>query len=832
MPPPWRATLTGCIIRCVTDDLPTGTVTFLFTDVEGSTKLLHELGAEGYAEELAEHRRVIREACAAEGGVEVDTQGDAFFFAFPTAPGALAAASALTDSLRGPIRVRVGIHTGTPMLADGGYVGGDVHRAARIAAAGHGGQVLVSASTAQLAETELVDLGEHRLKDLSAAEHIFQLGDDDFPALKSLYRTNLPIPATPFLGRERELAEVADLLAATRLLTLTGPGGTGKTRLALQAVATAGDAFPDGVFWVPLAPLRDPSLVLPTASRAIGAKNGLDEHVADKRLIMLFDNFEHVAEAAPALSDLLTKCPNLELVVTSREALHLAAEQEYSVPPLVHEEGVGFFLARARAVRHEFEPDDAVSEICRRLDDLPLALELAAARVKALTSTQILERLEHRLPLLTGGSRDLPERQRTLRATIEWSYELLSDAEQRLFTRLAVFRGGCTLEAAEKVCDADLDTLHSLVDKSLVRFSNERYWMLETIREFATETFGTMLNADEIAGLHAEYFHDLAMAAGSELESTDQAAWVDRLDGEYDNLRAALDRSLEAGPPELGLRIAVSLRRFWEVRGYFREGLRYLTKLTAVEQPDELRALALRGIASFAFALSDIDAAERAAKERRALSIALGDAEGHARAVQNLGVVAEARGDLDRARELYEESLAVGRELIGQIGVPLNQLGMIAWKQGRLVDAEALFEEALAEYEEQHDLVQIGWVSHNLAAVRLYLNRRADALPPLRRAIDIYERLRSVPGLAEAFNVTACASSDRRKAALLLGKADSLYEEVGGWQAGAFLGPRDMAVQLATDALGQEEFDDARAAGQAVSLDDAIALAHEVLDEE
>jgi class 3 adenylate cyclase len=252
-------------------ELPTGTVTFLFTDVEGSTRLLHELGAEGYASVLAEHRRVVREACAAEGGVEVDTQGDAFFFAFPTAPGAIAAAGAMTEALaQGPIQVRIGLHTGTPLLDEEGYVGGDVHRAARIAAAAHGGQVLVSAATAQLVDVELADLGEHRLKDLSAPERIFQLGEAEFPPLKSLYLTNLPVPATPFLGRERELAEVAGLLADTRLLTLTGPGGTGKTRLALQAAAAAADAFPDGVYWVPLAPLRDPELVLATASQSIG----------------------------------------------------------------------------------------------------------------------------------------------------------------------------------------------------------------------------------------------------------------------------------------------------------------------------------------------------------------------------------------------------------------------------------------------------------------------------------------------------------------------------------------------------------------------------------
>ena len=253
-------------------DLPSGTVTFLFTDVEGSTRLLHELGATAYAEALAEHRWLIRDACAAAGGVEVDTQGDAFFFAFPTAPGTLSAAAAFTETLAsGPIRVRVGVHTGTPLLAEEGYVGSDVHRAARIATAGHGGQVLVSASTASLVEIELRDLGEHRLKDLSAPERVYQLGDGEFPALKSLYRTNLPVPATPFLGREGELAEVVELLTGdgTRLLTLTGPGGTGKTRLALQAAAEASESFPDGVYWVPLAPLRDPELVLPSLARTL-----------------------------------------------------------------------------------------------------------------------------------------------------------------------------------------------------------------------------------------------------------------------------------------------------------------------------------------------------------------------------------------------------------------------------------------------------------------------------------------------------------------------------------------------------------------------------------
>jgi len=324
-------------------DLPSGTVTFLFTDVEGSTKLLHSLGAEGYAEALAEHRRLIREACARHDGVEVDTQGDAFFFAFPTAPNAAAAAREVTESLAaGQVQVRIGVHTGTPLLTEEGYVGGDVHRAARIAAAGHGGQALVSSSTATLIELDLTDLGEHRLKDLSAPERIFQLGDGDFPALKSLYRTNLPVPATGFMGRVSELAEVLSLLSRedTRLLTLTGPGGTGKTRLALQAAAEASDAFPDGIWWVPLAPLRDPKLVLETAAQVVGSKNGLAEHIADKSMLCLFDNFEQVVEAAADLASLLASCPNLAVLVTSRERLRVSGEQTYPVPPLAEQDGV------------------------------------------------------------------------------------------------------------------------------------------------------------------------------------------------------------------------------------------------------------------------------------------------------------------------------------------------------------------------------------------------------------------------------------------------------------------------------------------------------------
>ena len=641
------------------NDLPSGTVTFLFTDVEGSTRLLHELGAEDYADALAEHRRVIREACASEGGVEVDTQGDAFFFAFPTAPGALRAALSFTDTLAaGPIAVRVGLHTGTPLVAEEGYVGGDVHRAARIAAAGYGGQVLVSAATAPLVELELRDLGEHRLKDLSAPERIYQLGEGNFPALTSLYRTNLPVPATPFLGRERELQEVVSLLDNTRLLTLTGPGGTGKTRLAAQAAGLASDSYADGVWWIPLAPLRDPTLVLETAAQIVGSNDGLAEHIEDKAMLCVFDNFEQVVEAAPDLAALLGACPNLDVLVTSREPLHITGEQEYSVPPLVHEEGVGFFLARARAVRPGFQVDDAVSEICARLDDLPLALELAAARVKALSSAQILERLEQRLPLLTGGARDLPERQRTLRATIEWSYDLLSNDEQRLFARLAVFRGGCTLAAAEDVCDADLDTLHSLVDKSLLRHSNERYWMLETIREYAAERLRESEEEGATRDGHLAYIVALAERAYEERLAS-MSMWFPIMGAEHDNIRAALDWA-STRDPQAEAQLAGAIAFYWFLRGHAREARERVAGALVRYQPrDRIRARALTHLGEMS---EETDTALPYLDEAVGVWRESGDVMGEATALEIIGYFRIQAGDQSSALRIFEQSLALRQQ--------------------------------------------------------------------------------------------------------------------------------------------------------------------------
>jgi predicted ATPase len=627
--------------------LPTGTVTFLFTDVEGSTRLLHDLGADAYAAALAEHRRLLREAFARRGGVEVDTEGDAFFYAFATAPGALQGAREAQEALAStPIRVRIGIHTGTPHLTDEGYVGTDVHRAARIAACGHGGQVLVSAATTALAGEDLLrDLGEHRLKDLSAPERLCQLGTDDFPPLRSLYQTNLPVPSTPFLGRTEELAQIVGLLARgeVRLVTLTGPGGVGKTRLALQAAGVASDAYPDGVWWVPLAPLRDPELVLPTAARALGAKEELAPHIGDRSMLILLDNFEQVIEAGPGLGEVLSACPRLDVLVTSREPLHLAAEREYAVPPLAPAEGVELFSARARALNPDFEANGVVTEICRRLDDLPLALELAAARTKVLSPDQILERLEQRLPLLTGGARDLPERQRTLRATIQWSYDLLAENERQLLCRLAVFSGGCTLEAAEEVVAADIDTLQSLMEKSLLRHTQERYWMLESIREYAAEH---LEDGGEAAGLrrrHADYFLELVETAGLALEPEGEQQYG-LVRQELDNVRAALDWGFETDP-ERALRLASALDGFWAVMAPT-EGMRRLEALLqrAPNAALAVRARAFRAYGSSANPAGDDEKAERAYEQSLDAYRKIGDERGVAVLLHRLGTSAFYRG--------------------------------------------------------------------------------------------------------------------------------------------------------------------------------------------
>jgi predicted ATPase len=819
-------------------DLPSGTVTFLFTDIEGSTKLLEEIGAEQYAQALADHRRILRDAFTRHGGVEVDTQGDAFFVAFRTGPGALAAAAEALEGLAaGPIRVRIGIHTGTPHVGEEGYVGADVHRAARIAAAGHGGQVLVSGATAPLLDTKgLRDLGQHRLKDLSAPERIYQLGDRDFPPLKSLHQTNLPIPATPFLGRERELSEVSALLARdyVRLLTLTGPGGTGKTRLALQAAGDAADAFAGGVFWVPLAPIRDPALVLEQAAQTLGAQDGLAEHIGDRSQLLFFDNFEHLVEAAEDLPPLLAACPNVRVLVTSRELLRVPGEQAYPVPPLEPQEGTEFFLARARAANPAFESTEAVPNLCARLEHLPLALELAAARVRMLSAEQLLERLSGRLDLLKAG-RGVDPRQKTLRATIEWSHALLTPEEQQLFARLSILRGGCTLGTAEDVCEADLDILQSLVDKSLLRHTEERFWMLETIREYAAERLEDSGESEELRRRHAEHYVALAEEAEPHLFAS-AGKWLDRLEREHDNLRAALDWCGTSGEGQLALRLAGAVYVFWEMRGHLAEGGRRLeTVLGTDERPTAARAKALNGAAALSLGCGDSATARLRAEEGLALNRALEDTSGIGSSLLELGLVVADQGDYARAREIFEESIRFFREARDEHSV-VWATRYLAWMHNELGDREqarALHEENLARAR----ALGAEWIeASTLGALGEYAiddGRLDEGAAMLGQSVCLFRELGERERQAEnacRFARALVVVGSPSIAAFLLASAEALQEEIGAGRSQWLVEMNERTLRAIRAELDDAAFAKAWKQGRALTVDDAVALAVDSLE--
>ncbi|HEX5469863.1 MAG TPA: hypothetical protein VFW80_12535 [Gaiellaceae bacterium] len=692
-----------------------------------------------------------------------------------------------------------------------------------------GGQVLVSSSTAALVDDELRDLGEHRLKDLSAPERIYQAGSDEFPPLRTLYQTNLPVPSTPFLGREEELASVRELLAQDeiRLLTLTGPGGTGKTRLALQAASSAADCYPDGVWWVSLAPLRDPQLVLPAAARALGAQASLEAHVGDRRMLVLFDNFEHVIEAGPALTTLLSSCPGLDVLVTSRALLHLSGEHEYAVPPLRPEEGVDLFSARARAVRQDFVPDDAVRKLCRRLDDLPLPLELAAARTKVLSPGEILERIDRRLPLLTGGARDLPERQRTLEATIQWSYELLSEHEQVLVRRLAVFAGGCTADAAEEVAAAELDTLQSLVENSLLRYGAGRYWMLATIREFAADRVEQSGEAGAVRRLHTEYFVDLVDSAGLTLEPEGDQDY-EPIRVELDNIRAALDWGLE-GDPVLALRLAAALDGFWAVTAPD-EGMRRLEALLrrAPDAPLELRARGYRAFGSSANPAGDDAGAEHAYEQSLDAYRRLGDDRGTAAILLRLGMSAFYRGDLDRGFELGGECLELSRAIGFRApeAQALSLLGEVEWARGNLAAGSDLIEQSAILAGE------IGfpwWRARSLRKLvdcLLELDRPDDAAAAARESLmlihSMHDRQMTVFTLARLARLAAESGFEHR-AGVIWGAIEA--EEKRG-RMGAWAKERD---RLGAPVLAHAgpAFERGREEGALLELDEVVELALE-----
>ncbi len=718
----------------------------------------------------------MREACAGQDGYEVDYEGDAFFYAFATADAAVSAVSEAMQGLGGgPIRIRVGIHTGAPALDPPKYIGIDVHRAARIMGAAHGGQVVLSHETTELLDgtTELKDLGNHRFKDFDAAERIYQLGTAEHPPLKSLYRVSLPVPATPFLGRAVELQTVVELLTHpdTRLLTLTGPGGTGKTRLAIQAATDVASQVPDGVTWVALAPLRDPELVASTIARALelGEESGspLDtvaRVLVGKRALLLIDNVEHLLpDAAVVVGKLVAACPTLRLLVTSRERLAVQGEQEYAVDALGHDDAVDLLLARAGSLSVELTRDEAVSALVDRLDRLPLAIELAAARLKLLGPRELLERLGQRLDSLRGGP-DVDPRQQTLRATIAWSHDLLDDAEQLLFRRLSIFRSACSLSAVEAICEGDVDDLQSLLDKSLVKRRDDavgepRFWMLETIREFAAEQLRERANdLESTLDRHLEWFYERA-------RSPDGYPWtatpsrVEELESTLDDFRACLERLVARPDVRRALTMAVDLFPLWEMRDRFAEGDRWLERALGLPgcehaaergvaldaragtshhllRPEESRrhaaaavdilrdagapeqlAMALLGQSvsvqtrdlstAVAFAAEALDLARSANATRTVRTILL-----------HLGACAAEGGDHSAAEKLLEEALELSRSLDDEffVGACLEGLGDVKLDLGRNDDAWSLYLEAAERASERDARLMLGVAIGGLAA--------------------------------------------------------------------------------------------------------------------
>jgi predicted ATPase/class 3 adenylate cyclase len=780
-------------------ELPTGTVTLLFTDIEGSTRLLQHLGKR-YSDVLAECRRLLRAAFHQHHGHEVDTQGDAFFLTFARATDAAMAAVAIQRSLAShpwpegvTVQVRMGLHTGEPEYSSESYVGLDVHRAARIMSAGHGGQVLLSQVTRGLvehslpADVSLQDLGEHRLKDLGYPTHLYQLViaglEASFPPLKTLDASpnNLPIQPTPFIGREQELTVVGALLLRkeVHLVTLTGPGGIGKTRLALQVAADQASHFADGTWFVSLAPLSDPDLVIPTISQALGLREARDHSpleqlkrfLQEKKVLLLLDNFEQVVSAALSLADLLAFCPHLKVLVTSRERVHLQAEREFHVPALALPDpkrlpdlvvlsqytAVALFLERAQAVTPQFQltktSAPAVADICVRLDGLPLAIELAAARIRLFSPQALLTRLGQRLPLLVSSAHDVPARQQTLRKTIQWSYDLLTTAEQRLFRRLAVFVGGCAFQAVEAVSEdvaeetiSVLDTMTSLLDKNLLRQTEQEngepwFMMLETIREFGLEALAEGGELEAMRQAHAAYYLQLAEATAPALRGPQQEVWFQRLEREHDNLRAALSCLLERGEDresiEMALRLGASLRDFWVVRSHEHEGWAELSR--ALERSEGV-AVAMR-----------------------------------AKALMAAGFLAGELGNVDRGEELCQQSLALFRESgnVAGVGDALYHLGFTFYLKGDLASARLHFEESLEVCTETGDKNRMAWSLFLLSIVDMFQGEYTRGYSHAEASLLLFREVGNKRGIAFSILQIALGYLDEGDAV----KAHPLFEE-------------------------------------------------------
>jgi predicted ATPase len=863
--------------------LPTGTVTFLFTDIEGSTRLLESLGG-AYTGVLERHHALLREAIASGEGTEVSTEGDAFFAVFPSATRAVAAVAEAQRALAteawpsgAVVKVRMGLHSGEGVLGGDSYVGLDVHRAARVAAAGHGGQVLVSGATQALAAGGLPegvtfdDLGQHRLKDLSRPEHLWQLAisglPSAFPPPRTLDATpnNLPLQLTSFLGREREVAEVLELLASHRLVTLTGPGGTGKTRLGLQVAAEATDRFEGGVYFVGLDPISEPDLFLPTVAQAVGIMDSggasierLAEHFGDQAYLLVLDNFEQVDSAAPLVGELLAQASGLRALVTSRSPLRVYGEREYPVPPLglpdpshlpdleqfTQFESVALFVERAVAVRPEFTIDNAnapaVAEICVRLDGLPLAIELAAARVRVLTPQAILDRLSDRLGLLSGGARDLPARQQTLRGAIAWSHDLLDDEDRRVFACLSVFAGGSSLESIEAVCfepaerATALDVITSLVDKSLLREESPagepRFRMLETIKQYAGEQLEASGRRDELKARHAEDVLALVESWAPGVFGEEGRALLDHFEQERDNIRAALGWALDTPATETALRLLAACWRFWQTRGYHREARGYAERALALPEARSLTTWyidALEAAGGIAYWQADWATAKTWYAEALELVRQTGDDRALANALYNLTFsYALERTDQREAQRLAQEALEVSRRIGDDAGI-----GRALWAVsntyfffGELEDAKGASRESVEVFRRVGDRFMLAWGLYTEALASRDDLPRMRAL--LKEALEYFLETDDKSGYAlvfDGFAALAHAEGDDDTALRLSGFA-AATETLAGTGIAAInreFGGFYPDQLVAADPAHAATF----AAGQAMTLEEATKLA-------
>jgi predicted ATPase/class 3 adenylate cyclase len=893
-----------------------GTLVLLFSDIEGSTRLEQAVGTATYAGLRERHREILRAAFRAWDGLEQGTEGDSFFVTFATAGAAVAAA---IDAQRGlanepwptatPIRVRMGLNAGTVSRVGGSMVGLAINRAARIAGVAHGGQVLISEAVRGLVggalppETSLLDLGAHRLKDLREPEHLYQLAvpglEATFPPLATLDArpNNLPTQLTSFVGREEELAGGGRLLAANRLVTLTGPGGTGKTRLSLQIAAGALEEHPDGVFFVPLETVRDPALVASRIAGEIGVaetagKSGRDllvEWLGSKRVLLVLDNFEQVIEAGPLVAELLRAAPGLKVLTTSRAPLRVSGEQEFPVPglpvppdtgrlsgyeraqigggpalDLAHlntYEAVRLFIARAVAVRPGFsvtnENAPAVAAICARLQGMPLAIELAAARVKLLSPDAILARLEHQLNLLAAGARDLPARQQTLRGAIAWSYEILDEPDRRLLDRLSVFAGGFDLDAAEAIGGPSdeigrdvLDGLMALADQSLIRSLDgdpPRFGMLETIREFSAEMLDGRDDADAIRSRHTRWYLDLVEATARGLAGPDQRALLERLEREHDNIRAVLDRASAAGDATCAIRLAFAMWRFWQKRGHLYEARRRLEAMAAApwsRTDPTLRARLMEALGGVLWWQADIAAMRTAYEEALGIWRQLGDKSEIANALYNYSFAFAVNADpkIDprsadpegHGARAQEEALTLYKE-IGDLRGQANVLwGMGNRDYFRMAgDAgEVHMRQALALFREVGEVTMEAWSLHMLGSALLRLGRIEEARPILRHALRHFHGASDAAGMAlvmDDLHSQAVMDGDLPRAARLYGTARRLTAATGAELAGF------VDEQFETGArphiasrLPSEELARYQAEGAAMTLDEAVAYALEI----